>query len=249
MGDVLLHIASLIAAFFQSVTGVGFGMIAGPVILIVLEDPAAVAISTCLSWLIAVCLFPILRQGTDGTMMLRLLMGAAMGLPLGLWVWGAAGILTLKLLAGITIGTLTAMMLFGAPGMRTPGLPADLAFGALGGFFGGCLAMPGPPAALRMTGIGAEKTVSRATLVSFFMGVWPLIFAGQALTRGISASTLSNAAMLVPATIAGIVLGNYAASRVSEAFFRRLVVGFLILTAAGLLADVARVWIGGNHGT
>lgn len=249
MGDLLLQIASLIAAFFQSVTGVGFGMIAGPVILIVLEDPAAVVISTCLSWLIAVCLFPMLRRGTDLSMMLRLLAGAAMGLPLGLWVWSVAGILTLKLLAGVTIGTLTAMMLFGAPGMRTPGLKADLAFGALGGFFGGCLAMPGPPAALRMTGLRAEKAVSRATLVSFFMGVWPLIFAGQALTRGISTSTLTSAGMLVPATLAGIVLGNYAASRVSETFFRRLVIGFLILTAAGLLADSARVWIGGIDGS
>ena len=238
MGEILLHIASLVAAFFQSVTGVGYGMIAGPVILIVLEDPGAVMISTCLSWLIALCLFPMLRRGTDLRMMLRLLGGACLGLPVGLWIWGISDITTLKLLAGVTIGVLTAAMLFGAPGMRSPGLKGDLAFGALGGFFGGCLAMPGPPPALRMAGMGASKVVTRATMVSFFMGVWPLIFAGQAATRGLDQGTLMNALILVPATLAGIVAGNWAASRVSELVFRRLVIGFLVLTSAGLLADV-----------
>ncbi|MFK7941870.1 MAG: TSUP family transporter [Paracoccaceae bacterium] len=244
MSDLILHVASLVAAFFQSVTGVGFGMIAGPVILIVLEDPGAVVISTCLSWLVALCLFPFLRRGTDLGMMLRLLAGAAIGLPLGLWVWGVADILTLKLIAGVTIGGLTAMMLLGAPGIRTPGLVGDLVFGALGGFFGGCLAMPGPTATMRMTAQGYDKAVIRATMVSFFMCVWPLIFAGQSMTRAIPMATWINAGILVPATLGGIVLGNYAATRVSEKFFRRLVVGFLILTSASLLLDVVRTAMG-----
>ena len=41
LGTLALHIAAALAAFFQSVTGIGFGMIAGPVILMVLNDPAA----------------------------------------------------------------------------------------------------------------------------------------------------------------------------------------------------------------
>ena len=245
MGEILLHVASFVAAFFQSVTGVGFGMIAGPVILIVLEDPGAVAISTCLSWLIALCLFPILRRGTDLRIMARLLAGAAMGLPAGILIWNLADILTLKLLAGLTIGGLTAMMLYGTPGLKRPGLGGDLLFGALGGFFGGCLAMPGPTATLRMTGQGFDKAVTRATMVSFFMAVWPLIFVGQAVTRGIPTATLINAGLLVPATLAGILVGNWAATRVSELFFRRLVIGFLLLTSASLLMDVVLQWLGG----
>lgn len=237
MGEVLLHSASLVAAFFQSVTGVGFGMIAGPVILMVLEDPGAVLISTCLSWLIALCLFPSLRKGTDVPMMSRLLLGAGLGLPFGLWVWSIVDIQTLKLIAGLTIGGLTAMMLFGAPGLRTSGRMGDIAFGALGGLFGGCLAMPGPPPALRMAGTGRGKAVSRATLVSFFMAIWPMIFAGQALTRGLDPAILWSALSLVPATLVGILIGNWAASRVSETFFRRLVLGFLIVTSAALLLD------------
>ena len=50
---LLLHVAAFVASFFQAVTGIGFGMIAGPFILMVLEDPAAVVISTLMSALVA----------------------------------------------------------------------------------------------------------------------------------------------------------------------------------------------------
>lgn len=244
MSEVLLHIATLIASFFQAVTGIGFGMVAGPVVLVVLNDPAAVVISTLMSWLIALILFPFLRRGTDLALMGRLLAGVVLGLPLGLWLLSLSDVATLKLLAGAVIAILLCLMVFGAPGMRTPGWAGDLTFGALAGLFGGCLAMPGPTAALRITGLGHDKATVRATMVSFFCCAWPLVFSGQAFAIGITKATLGNAAMLVPATLAGLAIGNYAAARVSEAVFRRLVLGFLALTAVALLGDAALGSIG-----
>ena len=239
LSDAALHGASLVASFFQSVTGVGFGMIAGPVVLVVLNDPAAVVISTSMSWLISICLFPFLRRGTDFPMLWRLSGGAVLGMPVGLYMLSLAGIETLKLIAGLLIGALTCAMIFGLPGMRRPGLGGDLIFGGLGGVFGACLAIPGPPAAIRMSGLGHDKTTVRATMVSFFFLVWPLIFAGQALTKGISEATMWNALSLVPATMAGIVIGNLVAARLSERFFRGLVLGILILMSISLLANAA----------
>lgn len=242
--ELILHIAAAVAAFFQSVTGIGFGMIAGPVILVVLEDPAAVVISTLMSWLIGLVLFPVLRRGIDWGLALRLLAGAAIGLPFGLAILGIATVPGLKLLCGLVIAVLTAMMLLGAPGMRTKGLTGDLIFGALAGFFGGCLAMPGPTAVLRAGGIGLDKATVRATMVGFFALVWPLIFLGQWATLELTAETFWNALMLVPATLTGLALGNYAASRVSERFFRGLVIFFLIATSVSLLIDTARSGLG-----
>lgn len=237
MTEVLLHTASLIAAFFQSVTGIGFGMIAGPVILVVLNDPAAVVISTLMSWLIAAVLFPFLRRGADIGALLRLGAGAALGLPLGLAVLEVSDVGTLKLIAGFTIAGLTAMMVFGLPGLDRPGLGGDLIAGALGGFFGACLAMPGPTAAVRLTSLGQNKKTVRATMICFFCVVWPVIFLGQWATAGVTIATLWNAALLVPATLAGIFVGNYAAGRVSESFFRRLVLGILVLTSISLILN------------
>jgi uncharacterized membrane protein YfcA len=127
-------------------------------------------------------------------------------------------------------------MVFGLPGMRTPGPAGDVAFGVLAGALGGCLAIPGPPAALRMTGLAHPKTVVRATMVSFFCAVWPMIFLAQLSVLSIGAETWWNAATLVPGTLVGLALGNWAASRVSESFFRRMVIVFLLAAAASLLA-------------
>ncbi len=232
----LLHVAAAIAAFFQSVVGIGFGMVAGPVILLVLEDPAAVVISTCMSWLIALALFPWLRRGTDWTMMTRLVLGAALGVVPGAMLLGAIGIGTLKGVAGFGIGLLTLAMIFGLPGMTRPGRAGDVIFGALAGAFGGCLAIPGPPAALRMTGLGYPKVTVRATMVSFFCVVWAMILAAQMTALSIPAQTFWNAAMLIPATLAGLAVGNWAADKVSEAVFRRMVIAFLLAASASLLA-------------
>lgn len=237
MAEIALQAAALIAAFFQSVVGIGFGMVAGPVVLIVLDDPAAVVISTLLSWLIALVLLPSLRRGTDWPMLRRLAIGAALGLPLGLILLTVSSIGGLKLIAGLVIGGLTAAMIFGLPGVRTPGRNVDYLFGILAGLLGGCLAIPGPTAVMRMNGLGYPKATTRATMVMFFCCVWPVIFAGQWSVIGLNQTTIWNTLTLVPATLAGIFLGNWAVSRVSERFFRNLVLVFLCGTSISLLVD------------
>lgn len=235
MSEIALQAAALIAAFFQSVVGIGFGMVAGPVVLIVLNDPAAVMISTLLSWLIALVLLPSLRKGADWPMLGRLTGGAVLGLPAGLLLLTVAGITGLKLIAGLVIGALTAAMVFGAPGVRVPGRGMDYLFGILAGIFGGCLAIPGPPAVMRMNGLGYSKATTRATMVMFFCLVWPLISLGQWGAIGISEATLWNTLKLVPGVLAGVLIGNWAADRVSERFFRNLVLVFLTATSISLL--------------
>ena len=55
---LILNLAVFGAAALQSATGIGFGVIAGPVLLIALNDGAAIQISILLNLLIAVILTP-----------------------------------------------------------------------------------------------------------------------------------------------------------------------------------------------
>lgn len=242
LSAILLHASAAVAAFFQSVTGIGFGMIAGPVILVVLDDPGAVVISSLMSALIAYVLFPLIRRGADWRMTLRLLAGAAIGVPVGALLLAVTGILALKLVAGLVIAILTLMLIFGAPGTGRPGLAGDLIFGGLGGLLGGALAMPGPTAALRAAALGHSKVVVRASMMGFFVGVWPIVLFAQAIALDLSVQTLWNALSLVPATLAGLGVGHYAAGRVSEGFFRRVVTVILFATSASLLGNVFWTW-------
>ena len=246
LSTVLLHVSAAAAAFFQSVTGIGFGMIAGPVVLMVLNDPGAMVISSLMSALIAYVLFPLVRRGADWRLTMRLLGGAVLGVPLGALLLAAVDIQALKLVAGLTIAALTALMVFGAPGTGRPGLAGDLIFGGLGGLLGTALAMPGPPAALRASALGRSKTTVRASMMGFFVVVWPMALAAQALALDLTAQTFWNALSLVPATLAGLAAGHYAASRVSESFFRRVVTVLLFATSASLLGNVFLTWTQGG---
>lgn len=241
MSDLILHAATFAAALFQSVTGVGFGMIAGPVVLIVLDDPSAVVVSALMSWLIALVLLPALWRAADRRLLGRLLAGAALGMPLGAALLGLAPIALLKLLGGLAIAALTASMLLArraAPGVRgRPGPGGDYLASGLAGVLGAALAMPGPTAAIRLAGLGHAKATVRATMVAFFAAIWPAILLGQWASLGIGAATLDTALTLVPATLLGLAAGHVAAERFGERAFRRIVVAVLVATAASLLAD------------
>ena len=55
---IALHAAVFAAALLQAATGIGFGVIAGPIILMVMNSGAAVQVTILLSLLIAVVLAP-----------------------------------------------------------------------------------------------------------------------------------------------------------------------------------------------
>ena len=79
-----LHLAVFVASFFQAATGIGFGLLAGPIILMVTNNGSAIQISILLSLLIALVLAPSLYGSTDKTLLKRLLIGTLPGLPLGI---------------------------------------------------------------------------------------------------------------------------------------------------------------------
>lgn len=236
--EIGLHGAVVLAAFLQTITGIGFAMIAGPVILLALNDGSAVQVTTLLSLLIAVVLAPGLRSRIDPPMLKQLSIGALAGLPFGIALFALVGVDLLKLIAGLTVGVLTALTLMirrheGAA--LRPASWGDWASGGVSGLFGGCLAMPGPTAAVRMNARNFDKMVTRATILAMFVLVYPLIFAAHALTVGVTRETLITSAILIPSTLAGVVIGHFAAPHVSERLFRNMVLVLLAATSATLL--------------
>lgn len=156
---LFMAIAVFGASALQSATGIGFGVIAGPVLLIVLNSRAAIQISIGLSLMIAAVLVPSLWRNTDRLLLLRLLAGSAAGVPIGLAVFLSIGIDHLKLLAGLAV-LFTLVFLFrpgagakaagavsaGAEtaGAKRPGKLEQILLGAISGVMSGSLAMPGP---------------------------------------------------------------------------------------------------------
>ena len=244
-----LVIAVVGASALQSATGIGFGVIAGPVLLMVLNSGAAIQISIGLSLLIAAMLAPSLWRNTDRVLLLRLLAGSAVGVPIGLAVFLSLDMDHLKLLAGLAV-LFTLVYLFRAgAGARTadaetagrkttrakrPGMLEQISLGTVSGVMCGSLAMPGPVPAAWMSARSYGKDTIRATLLTLFIFSYLAALALQGIIGEIGQETLLQGLILAGPTLAGVILGRLLTSRLTERTFRWILVTVLTATMAGL---------------
>ncbi len=247
--DVVLHLAVFAASPLQAATGIGFGLIAGPVILIVMNSGAAIQVSIMLSLLIALVLAPSLHGGADKLLLKRLLVGTVPGLPLGIAVFLLVGVDMLKLLAGLAV-LFMALIITGvlkfSPKQDAPadGRAMDLGVGVVSGAMCSSLGMPGPVVAARMMVLEQGKDSLRATVLLMFVFSYLAAIAVQALLVGLSNEGLILSATLVPATLAGVFCGKLAVGWITELAFKRIISVMLVATALSLLFVSGRSLLG-----
>ncbi len=240
---LILNIAVFGAAALQAATGIGFGIIAGPILLIYLNDGSAIQISIVLNLLIALVLAPSLRQQADRQLLSRLLIGLAIGSPVGLLIFLNMNIVFLKAFAGLAIAyTLFVILRSNRAPSHAPALAAksteQISIGVMSGIMGASLAMPGPIPAAWMSTKGFSKETIRATILVMFVFAYVVALALQFGLAGIGADTMRLSAMLAPSTIVGILVGRSLANRLTEQTFRYLLVIILASTAVILFSTL-----------
>jgi uncharacterized membrane protein YfcA len=241
-----LHAGVFAATMLQAATGIGFGIIAGPLLLIVMDSASAVQVSILLSLFISAVIVPTLRKSIDVPLLIRLAIGSFAGLALGIYLFLQVDLDTLKILAGIVVlfmafsvwrsGTASDTL---AAGAKRHGPAGDFATGILSGAMTTSLAMPGPPVASRLLVLARPRDVVRATILALFVVSYSAAFLVQSATAGVDKQTLIFSAQLLPATALGLVAGRGLAGKFSEAFFRRLISAILLVTAIALLINSA----------
>ena len=238
--QIILHAAVFGASFLQAAAGIGFGVIAGPIILIVMGDGAAIQVSILLSFLNAAVLAPGVFRAADRALLKWLLAGSLIGAPLGAAIFKAIDVSALKVMAAAAV-TFMAVLASGwrPAGSRRPGTPAIAltggGAGVLSGAMNAALAMPGPVVAALMSSRRSGKDATRATILILFVCTYPVAFAFQLLVVGQSDAALSLSLLLVPATLVGVITGRWASGMISERQFRRIIVLVLVATAIALL--------------
>ncbi|MGY8935344.1 MAG: TSUP family transporter [Alphaproteobacteria bacterium] len=233
--------ATVLAATLQTATGIGFGLIAGPFVLMAIQGRDAIEVTALLSLLITLVLAPKLQPDVNRRDLMNLTIGCAVGLPAGLLIYLYADVFYLKLGAAMMILVVLGMMFFpicaaaGRTGKfeRSGGVLAGVAAGVLGT----CLAMPGPVAAGFLVRQGRGKIVVRATMLTFFIFALGAALALQVIVDGLPVRVMEVSAVLAPACIVGLVIGNYLVTRVSEKAFQRLLQVVLAGTVLSLLAS------------
>ena len=239
----MLGFAVFGASCLQTATGIGYGVIAGPIFLVVLNGPEAFQMSTLHNTAIALMLLPVLWSSINKKA-LRLLVasssgGLVIGFALQLWI----DVLALKILATLMIGFVTVtlardMMCNVTPIKQdSPSTLETSGIGMLAGIMGGMLAMPGPLVATWMSAKGFQKQEVRATVLAFFVfayGANAILYAG---VTGFSTEILKLTLLLMMPLIFGIIAGNRLAGLLNEKAFRWILLMVLLSTLSLLTVD------------
>jgi uncharacterized protein len=224
------------AALLQATNGFGFAVLAVPFFLLLVPADQAIQLVIILSLAISLVMIPRLRDAIDPSLLLRLAIGSAIGLPIGLVAFGYSDPLIVRLAAGFVIALFAAMLAWNRYRRRParvamrPGL--DLGAGAVAGAATGLVGMPGPPLMIYLMLAAAPMRAVRATLVAFFVLVYVATLSSDVVFLGVPAGDWAIAASLLPLVWIGAILGLRIADRLSET--TAVILSVSVLAVAGL---------------
>ena len=226
----------MIAGFVQGVIGFGFGMLAMSVIPFYVDIAVAVPIVAVFGTTMNTYLMWGLRPHLDLRKIGPMVVGGALGAPIGVFLLRSADPQYMKLALGIILLMYCAYALFGSGGeaKERRGLNPwwGAAFGSVGGLLQGGLNTGGPPVVVYATLQPWGKHAMKATLVTFFwaIGVAQIVYF---LSSGMLAGDAAVSTMaLLPVMFVGTFVGVRIYDRIPHDRFRIAVL--LFLTAMGV---------------
>ena len=234
--------AVLIAGVSKGGFGAGLGMLAVPVMALVLPPVQVAAIMLpilCLMDLVGVWAY---WRKWEPKVLTRLALAAVVGIALGALTFHLMQPWMIRLLIGVIALGFTANYLQKRLRRRqTTGFPPGRAsgwlWGAVSGFTSFTAHAGGPPVNVYLLPLGLPKTQYQATTVAFFLLVNYVKLVPYTALGLFTAENLATSAALFPVAVAGILAGIWLHNRVPSGLFYTACYLFLALTGVKLVWD------------
>ena len=231
--DLLLGCTVLLGASVQRMSGIGFALVAAPVLVLLLGPGQGVVLANCSAGAIsAIGLLGGWRQ-VRLRAMLPLVAAAACTVPAGSWVVSRLPEPALLTGMGVLVcaGVLTVMGGARMPALRGAG--GALAAGAASGFMNSSAGVGGP--ALSLYAVNADWTAREFVPNAQFYGV--VVNALSVAVKGLPNLPPARWVLVGAGIATGAVIGKALAERVPERWARLIV---LLLSLAGGLTTLAK---------
>lgn len=230
-----------VAGFVQGLSGFAFGMVSMSFWVWTIDPRLAAAMAVFGSLTGQIIAAVTVRRGFDISKLAPFVLGGLLGLPLGMLLLPRLDVVMFKaLLGGLLLVACPAMMLSSQlPRITRGGRVADGLAGAGGGFMGALGGFTGVVPTLWCTLRGMEKDSQRAVIQNFNLAMLAVTFASYIATGVVTATTLPYFAIVAPAMLIPSLLGARLYIGISEATFRKVVLG--LLTASGVALLVSSV--------
>jgi uncharacterized membrane protein YfcA len=233
-------LAALMAGVVTGTTGFGLALISTPILLFVYEPKTVIFLTAVFSVFINTAVVLDSWREAHRRLALALLVPACVGIIAGAEVLRVVDPSYIRLAVGAVV-VFSALLL--VRDIRLPG--ADTRWGpVVAGSASGALStstgLAGPPIVLLLASCDLPKHQFRGTSAFYFLFMSVVTLIILAVRGLVDAEELPLAAALVPAGMVGKVIGTAFLKGISEAAFRALSLGMVILT--GILGIATAAW-------
>lgn len=229
----LVVLAVAVGALAQSVSGIGFTLVSGPLLITVLGPVQGVRLSVALSLLINLTVLARTRRQASLPDALRLLLPAALATPVLVRLLRTVPERTAQVLAGAAILTAALLLAGGVRWRAAGGRAGAVGAGVVSAAMNVLAGVGGPAVALYATNAGWPAAAMRSTGQLYFLAanLVALAFLGPPQVSG------ALLAACVVSLAVGLLAGGRLAARVAEARARQVT---LALAALGGLVVLAQ---------
>lgn len=227
--------AMFAAAFIRGFTGFGSSLMWVPSLSLVLPPVAVLPITFLLEVGISMHLVPAVRREADWASVVRIVGGAAVGVPIGLALVSAISESAAR--AGVAVTVIAAAVLLwrGVQLKRTFSSGATVTVGGAAGLLMGAVGIPGPPIFLYYLAAPIDMRISRASIIVLICAV-AFVSCLAAWANGMmDRDAVVRALMLLPVVLVGSYFGSHAFGRTDPEKARRFALGLLFVIGGVLL--------------
>ena len=223
----------LFAGFIQGLTGFGGGLVAIPLLCMIMDVKLAIPLSILSGLVITTIMAFGLRRFIDVRKILPLLIGSIPGVFIGTVLLKQADPVAINRILGFLLLGISGINLLFKPNPVNPPVIWGYIAGFLSGSINAAVGAGGPPAIMYTTLTDWKKDEIKATLTGFFMLNGYITAAVHAFHGMITQTTVG----YFLSTLFFVVLGTFAGSRISGRINRRtyLQVVYLLLMGLGIL--------------
>lgn len=225
-----------LSSLAQSVAGFGFGLLAVPLMSLLVAPHDAVVVATLIGAVSTTSQAFIDRDACEWGTARRMSVAAYLGMPVGLVAFVVVSESMMRFVLGVVVVAATTVLARGFVA-RSNSRILDYVMGWISGVLSTSTSTNGPPLVFLLQARGMPAETFRATLNSVFaisnIGAISLFAAtGHVTVDGIVASVVS-----MPVLVGSLRLGYLARPRVNAAVFRVLVLSLLFVSGISVLSS------------
>ena len=223
----------VVAGVGQAVSGFGFMLISVPLLTLLMGPREAVPVALAIGQAIALLGWYEGRHEVEWRPVRLLVLGALVGLPLGLLVFRLVPLGLLQVLIGAVVIGLTVLLLVK---VRLPaGRPTLFGAGGVGGVLLGTSGMPGPVMVVALQTVGLGPRPFRSTLQALLSIIGFAGLGAFLVTGGFSVDSVWLILAGLPATWVGWRVGDLIFARLDHRTLRIVVLATLFASGASTL--------------